>query len=312
MRSRVNMVVMTVLVILAILVWVVAKNQSNTIKSAAASVPVVSTVATAPPAKIEVLILPAPQPAVVIESDRTLKHIVQPGETVTSLATDLLGKDSRTNRDAIINSNASLKADPDHLVAGKMYRIPSASEVPAASVSSVVQAPVVIPVKPAEKEASPSEPVKELKYTAAPGDTVTNLAGAFLGSDDKAHQDAIINANSSLRADPDRVVAGQAYRIPAPDGLSAATPAALKSSARPTTQPDADQVVVAGSPRTLRYTAVAGDTVTNLAVALLGSDTQEARDTIINCNPSLKKDPDRIVVGQIYWIPAPAAQTQNP
>jgi nucleoid-associated protein YgaU len=312
MRRRINMVVMAVLVILAILVWAVAKNQRNTIKSAAASVPVVPTVTTAPPAKIEVLILPAPQPAAAVESDRSLKHIAQPGETVTSLATDLLGKDSKTNRDAIINSNSSLKADPDHLVAGKVYRIPSATEAPAVAVSPVVQAPAVIPVQPSEKQAANSEPVKELKYTAAPGDTVTNLAGAFLGNDDKAHQDAIVNANSSLKADPDRVVAGQAYRIPAPDGLSAATPAALESSPRPTTQPDADQVVVAGSPRTLRYTAVAGDTVTSLAIALLGSDTQEARDTIINSNPSLKKDPDRVLVGQTYWIPAPAAATAKP
>jgi hypothetical protein len=308
MKSRMSIVLMTVLVTLVVLVWVVARNQRNTIKTEAAIVPVAAA-QTAPPAKIEVIVLPAPQPAPVpvVENDGASKHVAQSGETVTSLATDLLGKDSKTNRDAIINANSSLKADPDHLVAGKAYRIPGATDAPA-----VAAAPVV--VAPAEKEAVHAEPATELKYTAAPGDTVTNLAGAFLGNDDKAHQAAIINANSSLKADPDRVVAGQAYRIPAPDGLSAtAVPVAMKSSAHPSTQPDADQVVVAGSPRTLRYTARPGDTVTNLAIGLLGSDTQEARDTIINSNPSLKKDPDRVVAGETYWIPAPTASASvNP
>jgi nucleoid-associated protein YgaU len=71
-------------------------------------------------------------------------------------------------------------------------------------------------------------------------------------------------------------------------------------------------LVVAGQPRTLRYTARAGDTVTTLAIALLGSDTLEKRTAIINNNPSLKSDPDLVVVGQAYWIPAPKAAGQNP
>jgi hypothetical protein len=138
------------------------------------------------------------------------------------------------------------------------------------------------------------------------------MAGAFLGNDDTAHQDAIVNANKSLQADPDRVVAGKSYRIPAPDGLSAAAVAPDETSSRATTQPDADQVVVAGSPRTLRYTAKAGDTVTTLATQLLGSDTEQARNAIINNNPSLKKNPDRVIAGQAYWIPAPTASIVEP
>jgi hypothetical protein len=155
------------------------------------------------------------------------------------------------------------------------------------------------------------EPATELNYTAKAGDTVGNLAAAFLGSDDQSHQNAIIAANPSLQADPDRLLVGTSYRIPANDGLSAA-PSATTASPRPTTQPDADQIVAAGSPRTLRYTAKAGDSVTTLAIALLGSDTRAARNTIIASNPSLKLDPDYLVAGQTYWIPAPTAAAQNP
>jgi hypothetical protein len=154
-----------------------------------------------------------------------------------------------------------------------------------------------------------------LRYTAKPGDTVTNLAGALLGGETKTNRDAIVNANSSLQADADHVVAGRTYRIPAPDGLSAATQATAASPAsllaRPTTQPDSDDIIQAGSPRSLRYTAKAGDTVTSLAVALLGSDSKANRDAIINTNPSLKTNPDRVVVGQTYWIPAPVAEVQQ-
>jgi hypothetical protein len=320
-KSRMSTIVMTVLATLVGLVWIVERNQRNPIKPALGSA-LVDVTETPPAPKIQIVVvpMPAPQAAPPIAEvapnavDGASNHIAQPGETVTSMAANLLGKDTKTNRDAIINANASLKADPDNLVAGKSYHIPSAAETPAAApVAQAIIPPASPTVQPKLDDATHPDPATELKYTAAPGDTVTTMAGAFLGNDDKAHQDTIVNANSSLKADPDHVVAGQAYKIPAPNGLSAsATPSAVATLPRPTTQPDADQLVVAGQPRTLRYTARAGDTVTTLAIALLGSDTLEKRTAIINNNPSLKSDPDLVVVGQAYWIPAPKAAGQNP
>jgi hypothetical protein len=257
--------------------------------------PAIPALATAPQA-------PLAQPDPIIYDDPT-RHTAKPGETVNSLATDLLGKDSKTNRDAIIDANSSLKADPDKLIAGKSYHIPSLVEV-----QSIEPSPVPAPTSVAPVEAGAPQPPTVLKYIAARGDTVAKLAGAFLGNDDQAHQDVIVNANPSLKANPDQLVAGKAYRIPAPDGLSAATvSASAKTSARPTSQPDEDQVISANSPRVLRYTAQAGDSVTTLAIELLGSDTPQAREAIINNNPTLKNNPDRIIAGQTYWIPAPVA-----
>jgi hypothetical protein len=333
MRNRMNYVVMAALVVAASLVWIVAKTQRTPL----VSVPVPQAAAQPAPVRIEIVQVPvvvpavqspsvqpsgvqpsAVQPSVMLpapaiaqpQADATSGHIVQPGETVSSLAGDLLGKDSKTNRDAIINANASLQADPDKLVAGKTYRIPSSADAAAPDSAPVVAAPTKVKVDPAvEAAVAPivkPAPVKVLKYTAAPGDTVGKMAAAFLGSDDQPNEDAIIAANPSLRADADHVEVGRAYRIPAPDGLSVSTVAA-PASPRPTSQPDADQLVVAGSPRELRYTAVAGDTVSKMAIQLLGNDTQETRDLIIKNNPSLKKDPDRVIAGQTYWIPAPSA-----
>lgn len=324
MKSRMNIVVVMLLAILAGLIWGVLKNQRSLIKaSAAAATPSMET----PAAKVEILIVPATQPvspalqvaphhpaAEVAHTDEqgATRHIAKPGETVTSLATDLLGKDTKTNRDAIINANASLKANPDRLLAGNAYRIPPATEVPATQTAPAIAVQATPKVQPEVIETVHVRPETELKYTARPGDTVAKMAQAFLGGDDKINQDAIVAANPSLQADPDRLAAGKTYRIPAPGGLSAAAVRTSPAISQPTTQPDADQVVLASSTRKLRYTARAGDTVTTLAIELLGSDTQETRDAIISNNPELKLNPDRVIAGQTYWIPAPKAAVRNP
>ncbi len=93
--------------------------------------------------------------------------------------------------------------------------------------------------------------------------------------------------------------------------LAAAPSNSREPAAQPATQPDADLLVAAGSARELRYTAKPGDTVSTLAGVLLGSDTKENRDAIINSNPTLKQDPDRVIAGLTYWIPAPTALPGN-
>jgi phage tail protein X len=321
MKKQLSVVVMGTLVGVTGLVWIVSKEQRAITPITTASVPrspghlestaVVQTTTPAftsvqtpalaavpviTPAQPVVAVVPVASPAaVVIPPDGSKEHVAQPGETVGSLAADLMGKDNKANRDAIINANPSLKADPDKLLAGKSYTIPSSAN-----------AAVATPLAATASTPTAQKPV--LKYTAKTGDTVSELAGAFLGSDVQANQDAITKANPSLKADPDHVVAGKSYKIPAPDGLSAAPDSSpTASKPRPTTQPDADQVIAASAPRTLRYTAKAGDTLSTMAIALLGSDTPQTREAIISNNPSLKDNPDRVIAGQMYWIPAPAA-----
>jgi hypothetical protein len=129
----------------------------------------------------------------------------------------------------------------------------------------------------------------------------------LLGSDSKANRDTIIDANKSLQNNPDRMIDGKTYRIPVRESqpLSAAPVAEAAMPAASAVQPDADDVVEAGSARELRYTARPGDTVSTLAVALLGSDTTDNRAAIVKNNKSLEADPDRVVAGQTYWITAP-------
>ena len=72
-------------------------------------------------------------------------------------------------------------------------------------------------------------------------------------------------------------------------------------------QPDADQRIKPAAPQMLTYVARSGDTVTSMAIALLGSDTAAARDMIIQSNPSLQRNADKVIAGQAYVIPAPVA-----
>jgi hypothetical protein len=103
------------------------------------------------------------------------------------------------------------------------------------------------------------------------------------------------------------MVAGKSYTIAARNGL-AADPAA-RQPASATNPRDADDIVRNGTGRSLRYTARAGDTVSSLAAALLGSDTVANRASIIKNNPTLKQDPDHLEAGKTYWITAPTADS---
>jgi hypothetical protein len=339
MKYRLSIAVMAVTLLLAALTWFVSREQGTTIRIVTTAVPLAAAVGTSPatpavaaapldlPPRPTILAAPVSSPrrlpalppqrpsvnALPADVDGTSRHVARPGETLTSLAHDLLGDNTQTNRDALVEANTGLQADPDRLVAGQTYFIPPGPDAPAqpfvAKVAPTLAATVTAhPASKSHPAAAAGESDTELRYVAATGDTVSNMAAAFLGGDGKAQKDAIIGANASLRANPDRVVAGKAYRIPAPDGMSASTSdssSAKQVPTRPTTQPDADDLVLAGSPRVLRYTARAGDTLTSMTIALLGLDTPEARNGILISNPSLKQDPDHLVTGQTYWIPAP-------
>ncbi len=322
MTRRMNiMMVVAILVILVATVSLVVQSQKMTSLAVSASAERILQMRTptlAPAQDSPVPLLAAPVAAkepfdaanVVKSKDgRAVAYTAADGDTLSNLACALLGSDSKQNRDVVIAGNPSLQADPDRVLAGTTYLlvVPEADPVsPAAAKAQTVGTPA------AEAETTGAAPVSSdrvLKYVAQPGDTVSALAAGLLGSDSKTNRDAIVNQNRSLQPDPDRVVVGRAYEIPADNGLSAA-PVPAVAPRSPTTQPDSDEVVRIGTGRELRYTARAGDTVSKLAAVLLGSDTLANRDAIIKNNAALKSDPDRVIAGQTYWIPAPVAAAQ--
>jgi nucleoid-associated protein YgaU len=59
------------------------------------------------------------------------------------------------------------------------------------------------------------------QYTVEPGDSLSRIALRQMGANTKANREAIVKANPSLQADPDRVIIGQTYNIPLTAGGAA-------------------------------------------------------------------------------------------
>jgi nucleoid-associated protein YgaU len=54
---------------------------------------------------------------------------------------------------------------------------------------------------------------------------------------------------------------------------------------------------------TEEYVVVKGDTLSKLASRKLGANTKANRDAIIALNPTLKQNPDLLIVGKVYRLP---------
>lgn len=85
-------------------------------------------------------------------------------------------------------------------------------------------------------------------------------------------------------------------------------PAGNGKSRNPANAPPAGTNPKSGGP--FEYKAEQGDTLSKLAGKYLGGNTKTNRELIVRANPSLKDNPDKIVVGHTYVIPAPPAQPQ--
>ena len=74
-----------------------------------------------------------------------------------------------------------------------------------------------------------SAPAGTKAYVAVEGDSLSKMAGRFLGSNTKANRDAIIAANPTLKQNPNIIVSGRTYNIPtsaSSTGVASATPVA--------------------------------------------------------------------------------------
>lgn len=329
MKTRMSLIFATLLVILMSMIWVV-RDPGRANDAAVPPSMAAPTVTAVPPLNIAVKppeVVPAapvasamavPQaPAVLrtqvhIDKDGITNYTARDGDTVSELATALLGSDSKAHRDAVIAANPSLQNNPDRVLAGDNYVYdstpqpaqPAAAPMPASSGAvavGTVAAPAAASVDSASDQKGNSQ--RQLSYTAQPGDNVAVLAASLLGGDTKENRDAVISGNASLVRDPDRLVAGKTYTITTTSGLVAS--AQPRPELTPTTQPDADDAARMSVGRVLSYVALPGDTLSKLATVLLGSDTEANRQAIMNNNRSLQLDPDHLVAGKTYWIAAP-------
>jgi nucleoid-associated protein YgaU len=143
-------------------------------------------------------------------------------------------------------------------------------------------------------------------YTAEAGDTVSRMAAKFLGANNKANRQAIIDANASLKDNPDKVIVGQAYMIPDHTNVSVATagtptPAAPATPATPAApSPDAGEYF---------YTVKSGDSLWKIANNELGDPS--AVDAIKELNTSVLKGKEVVQPGMKLRLPAKPVASAN-
>jgi nucleoid-associated protein YgaU len=143
------------------------------------------------------------------------------------------------------------------------------------------------------------------EHKAEPGDSVSKMAARFLGGNTKANRELIVRANPSLQKDPNKVIVGQTYLIPAPAGAPAnaqvtpqAPPPQMETAAGPTVASASEYV----------YTVKEGDTLWKIAEAQLGDPNARTAIKELNRLP----DENRIHVGMKLKLPGkPIAQAGN-
>jgi nucleoid-associated protein YgaU len=152
----------------------------------------------------------------------------------------------------------------------------------------------------APTESSPTQPVPthdEMTQPPSPVIPTPNYGNSQASANPPAPERAVQN-NGAENAAPDQALANVAQR----HGESV-VPANIDGSSSQTqneSAPPAPVQVVAGPKQ---YRAEDGDTVSRMALKFLGGNTRANREAIINANPSLQDDPDKVIVGKMYKIP---------
>ena len=136
-------------------------------------------------------------------------------------------------------------------------------------------------------------------YEAVPGDTLAKIAQKAYGSASKANRDAIVAANPSLKQDPNRLLAGQSYVIPA---LSTATTS-------PPVQAVAKETPAKTESAEYWYTVKAGDSLWAIARDQLGDTATIA--AIKELNEQALKGSDSVRIGMKLRLPAKPLASAN-
>lgn len=123
------------------------------------------------------------------------------------------------------------------------------------------------------------------EYEVASGDSLSKIAQKFYGSSSRQYRDAIVAANPSLKADPNRLIAGVKYIIPAIEtgnttAQNSPTPAVPKVAPKPAASSEHFYTVKAGDNLWAIARDQCGDTAALPALKELNKDALKGGDGI--------------------------------
>ncbi|HEX4125297.1 MAG TPA: LysM peptidoglycan-binding domain-containing protein [Tepidisphaeraceae bacterium] len=135
-------------------------------------------------------------------------YTAEPGDSVSKMASRLMGANTKANRAAIIAANASLKKDPNRVIVGEVYVIPGAEKSPAASADTDAQAPA--PANVAQALAPDKRPSRW--YVVKPNDNLWRIATDEVG--DSGAVAEIISLNKDILKGGDTIHPNMRLRLP--------------------------------------------------------------------------------------------------
>ena len=143
------------------------------------------------------------------------QYTAQSGDSVSRMASRLLGANTKANRDLIIRANPSLQAEGNVVVAGRSYTIPNAGPAPAPGVPPAARPPAR---QAASETAAPG--ASFTWYTVRENDNLTKIAAEHLGNGNA--WTSLLEHNRDILKDGNKLKANMKIRIPAPPVASTA------------------------------------------------------------------------------------------
>ncbi len=168
----------------------------------------------------EIVGLGQTQPALPVTSGKA--YVAQLGDTMHKIVARQMGANTKTNRDAFLRANPALASNPNLIVAGKTYVVPTAPATTVIPVSTNVitqlgQGPIPSSVIAAQTT-RPSGTVRvnfepQYWYTVKPGDTLWGIASQQLGNPNTIA--SIKELNRDVLKGSDKIVTNMKLRLPA-------------------------------------------------------------------------------------------------
>ena len=159
------------------------------------------------------------------------QYKAEPGDSLSRMASKLLGSASKVNQEAIVRANPSLQSNPNKIVAGRVYQIPpapapvvetAAVAPPGTTVAAPEQAAGAAPLPaPAPAPAAPTGNENFNWYTVKENDNLWKIAADQLGSGNAWTQ--IRDLNPDVLKGSDRVTPNMRIRVPRQQPVASAS-----------------------------------------------------------------------------------------
>ncbi|MBC7785056.1 MAG: LysM peptidoglycan-binding domain-containing protein [Burkholderiales bacterium] len=119
-----------------------------------------------------------------LAANNVCEYQAQAGDTLSRIAALLPGGNTKANRDAVVKLNPVLQKDPNKVVSGRKYLLPTEVGVstPAPVPAPLVQQPTLVQKTIDPKPAAKTEATTFRTYTVQKGDSLSKIAVEQLGS----------------------------------------------------------------------------------------------------------------------------------